>query len=411
MKRKISMLLTLAMCVTMVLGACSNSETPAGTLQSSASDAAQSADSSATEVSEADAATEDTAASTADTQEGETRTIVDHNGNEVVLPKEINRIVIGGLTPLPSVYCMVMGSTDKLVGIDPSAQNAAQHSVMNKLMPDLAKLPTTFLVDNVMNVEELLKLEPDVVLNHGNMPEHHEACVQAGIPSVQFSVSLFKDENFNTIKTMNAWVELLGEVLGIETTTQALIEYGENVEKLVMDGVADLTEEEKVDVLVLYNYNGNTITAAGQTFAKYWATAAGGNYLTADMETGTAEVDMEWIYEKDPEVILLSSFSAYEPEDFYNNTLGEGHDWSSVRAVQNRRVYKFPLGTYYWYPPSSDAPLALLWTAKCLYPERFEDVDLDYEVKNYYKTFYGVEITDEDLQMIYYPSEESATNW
>jgi iron complex transport system substrate-binding protein len=353
-----------------------------------------------------------TTAPTAATEaSSETRTIIDHLGNEVVLPKEINRIVIGGLTPLPSVYCMVMGSTDKLVGIDPAAQNAAANSIMNKIMPELAKLPTTFLVDNVMNTEELLKLKPDVVFNHSGMPEHHEACLQAGIPSVMFSTSLFKDEDYNTIKTVNAWIDLIGDVLGIESKTDEMVAYGESVEKLVRDGVAGLSEEEKTDVLVLYNYNGNTITAAGQTFAKYWAKTAGANYLTNDMTTSTAQVDMERIYELDPEVIFLSSFSAYAPEDFFNNTLGEGHDWSSIKAVQNKRVYKFPLGTYYWYPPSSDAPLSLLWVAKSLYPERFESLDLDQEVKDYYKKYYGADISDEDVQWIYFPTEESATNW
>jgi iron complex transport system substrate-binding protein len=337
--------------------------------------------------------------------------VIDHTGAEVVIPKVINRVVIGGLTPLPSVYCMVMGSTDKLVGIDPDAQNAAANSIMNKAFPELAELPTTFLVDYVMNVEELLKLKPDVVFNHGNMPEHHEATVAAGIPSVRFSTSLFRDENFNTIKTVNAWAALIAEVMDVKAETEPLIAYGENVEKMVAGRLADIPEADKARVLMLYNYNGNVITAAGQTFGKYWVTAGGGRYLTDDIPSGTAEIDMERVYELDPDVIFLSSFSAYAPEDFYNSAVGRGHDWTMVKAVRDRRVYKFPLGTYYWYPPNSDASLALQWFAKSLYPERFESLDLDQEIKDYYQRYYGVEVTDSDLHSIYFPSEESATNW
>ena len=112
-----------------------------------------------------------------------------------------------------------------------------------------------------------------------------------------------------------------------------------------------------------------------------------------------------------PDVIYLSSFSAYTPEDFYNNTAGEGQDWSSVKAVQDKRVYKFPLGTYYWYPPSSDAPLSLMWMASTMYPEVYSEIDLDQEIRDYYEKYYGIEVTDEELLNIYFPSEESAANW
>jgi iron complex transport system substrate-binding protein len=390
-KKKMTFMLAALFTLLLVLSACTTGESaPAG--------AGASAPAS-------------TPASQASEAEPQTRTVIDHMGNEVVLPAKIERIVIAGLTPLPSVFCMVTGSTDLLVGIDPAAQNAAAHSIMNKAFPELAQLPTTFLVDNVMNVEELIKLNPDVVFNHAGMPEHHEATVAAGIPSVQFSVSLFKDENFNTVKTVNAWVELIGQVLGIETTSEETIAYGENAAQMVAGTVATIPEDERKDVLMLYNYNGNVITAAGQTFGKYWVTACGGNYLTDDITAGSAEIDMERVYEMNPEVIFLSSFSAYTPEDFFNNTLGEGHDWSSIKAVQDGRVYKFPLGTYYWYPPNADAALALQWFAKSLYPEYFETLDLDGEVKSYYLEHYGVEVTDEDLEQIYYPLEESATNW
>ena len=90
-----------------------------------------------------------------------------------------------------------------------------------------------------------------------------------------------------------------------------------------------------------------------------------------------------------------------------DNTI-DNADWGSVKAVQDGEVYKIPLGMYRWYPPSSDTPLMLEWFAKQMYPEKFEDVDMNTEVKEYYSEFYGIELTDEDVTTIFNPSREAA---
>ena len=116
---------------------------------------------------------------------------------------------------------------------------------------------------------------------------------------------------------------------------------------------------------------------------------------------------MEQIYEWNPDKIFITNFSAYLPEDLYNNTI-EGDDWSHVKAVADGEVYKFPLGMYRWFPPSSDTPLALLWLAQQIQPELFSDIDMDQEIKDYFQKFYQVELTDDDVQTIYNPAREAA---
>ena len=63
---------------------------------------------------------------------------------------------------------------------------------------------------------------------------------------------------------------------------------------------------------------------------------------------------------------------------------------------------------YRWFPPSSDTPLMLKWIAKENYPEIFSDVDMNKEVKDYYVKFYGLELTDEEVEKIFNPSREAA---
>lgn len=123
--------------------------------------------------------------------------------------------------------------------------------------------------------------------------------------------------------------------------------------------------------------------------------------------TGTAEINMEQVYEWDPDIILITNFSPYLPEDLLNNTI-DGYDWSGVSAVKNGQVYKFPLGMYRWFPPASDTPLVLMWLAKTTQPERFADLDLDARIKNFYQTHYHVALSDEELETIYHPAREAS---
>ena len=51
-----------------------------------------------------------------------------------------------------------------------------------------------------------------------------------------------------------------------------------------------------------------------------------------------------------------------------------------------------------------------MWLAKTIQPELFADIDMDQEIKDYYVKYYNVELTDDDLQVIYNPAREAAGN-
>ena len=92
-------------------------------------------------------------------EEAETITITDHAGNEVTLPKEINRIVTTSIYPFASMY---LGSAEKLVGIHPVSYSAAVNSTLGKLFPEIANASTDFMTGSDLNIEELIKLGQEV---------------------------------------------------------------------------------------------------------------------------------------------------------------------------------------------------------------------------------------------------------
>ncbi|HAF17264.1 MAG TPA: ferrichrome ABC transporter substrate-binding protein, partial [Peptococcaceae bacterium] len=44
--------------------------------------------------------------------------------------------------------------------------------------------------------------------------------------------------------------------------------------------------------------------------------------------------------------------------------------------------------------PIPQSAMGILWLSKTLYPEQFEDIDLEKEVNSYYEEFFGVTYTE-----------------
>lgn len=336
-------------------------------------------------------------------EETGTRTIVDQLGNEVVLPEKVERVVIASVWPLASVYILSMG-TDKLVGLDPAIISAAESSMLVKIAPEISEIESGFSENGVMNAEELLKLDPDVVLYASGVTEDYEVATQAGIPAVGFDLSI---KDFNAVDTINSWIELLEEVMGEDLSSTEYVEYGQEMQDFVAERLKDVKEEDKPSSMVIHKYNENMLSVPGlATWGDYWITASGGINVAAGIE-GTKEIGIEQIYEWNPDKIFITNFNDALPEDIYNNTLA-GSDWSGLEAFKNQEVTKIPLGMYRWYVTCSDSPLMLLWMAMENHPTLFEDVDFSQVMKDFYEQFYSFELTNEDIELILNPVREAA---
>ncbi len=393
-KRILSGFLTAMMCVSLLAGCGSTAQdaTANGNVTESTSV-------ETTQIADADTAK-------AESVEAQTRTIIDHLGNEVVIPAEINTIVTTSITPMPSVYCMFAGSAERLIGMSPSSKAAAENSLLAEIMPEIKEVSTEFMTGGEVNVEELVAMNPDVVFCSASKEDEYNKLKAAGLTVVAVSVSQWGSDS---VETFEGWITLLGEVLGEEDKAAGITEYGREVYSMIQERVANVEESERPRVMFLYNYKDGVIKTSGNKhFGQYWAEAAGAVNVAQEHEASGLEINMEQIYEWDPDMIFITNFVPYLAEDLYNNAGFEGHDWSVVRAVQEENVYKCPLGVYRWYPPSSDTPLMLLWMAQTIYPELFEDINLEEEMKEYYKNFYNIELTDEDIVKIFHPTREAA---
>lgn len=340
----------------------------------------------------------------AQTARGATRTIVDQTGATVVLPARIERVVITSIWPLPSVFCLVDGGGKKIVGMHPASISAARTSMLAKTAPDALLASSSFIRGTTLNVEELVKLRPDVVLYSATNPGERELIEKAGLRAVGFSTTL---KGFNTIETVVSWMELLGEMLDKKTRAEEIKRYGYEVLGSIYSRTWNLEDSKKPRALILFRHSEKEIVATGNSFfGDFWLRSTGAVNVVSSLRANQP-VNMEQIYAWNPDIIYITNFSPSLPEDFYGNRIS-GQDWSRVNAVKNGKVFKAPLGHYRWFPPSSDAPLMLLWMAGKNQPELFKDVNFEATLRDYFLRFHNYRLNDEEIRGILNPPREAA---
>ena len=343
---------------------------------------------------------------TADVEkEAGTHVIVDHLGYEVEIPYEIDRIAVGNILPIPSVLTVFFDSAEKIVGMSPNSMNAAKNGLLGELYPEVLNAQTGYMNGTDINLEELMKLEPELVIYSASQPEQGEQLREAGFNAVAVAVNKWE---YNAIETLNQWIALFSEIFPENDKSQLVAEYSDNIYKMVQERVAQIPEEERERVFFLFKYSDTEMQTSGENFfGQFWAEAVGAVNVAEEIKTDNqVSVNMEQVYAWNPSTIFISNFTTAQPDDLYTNAVGN-YDWSAIEAVQKEKVFKMPLGMYRSYTPGVDTPVTLLWFAKTTYPELFEDVDMVQETKNYYKEVFGVDLTDAQAASIFAPDAQA----
>lgn len=394
MKKVLSFILAMVLVVT--VAGCGDTGSTSSQMENSSSGVSElssSPKSSAT-------VSEDVSSSSGETQ-GEYHTVVDHAGNEVEVPYDIQRIVVADIYPLPSVLSVFFDSAEKIVGMAPASMTAAQNSLLSELYPEILNAETSFTDGTTINIEELVKLDPDVVFYGASNPEIGEQLKNSGIPGIAISVNKW---DYNAIETLDNWISLISELFPDNDKTELVSNYSNQVYDEIQQRVADMSDEERARVFFLFQYSDTTIATSGQHFfGQWWADAIGAVNVAQELTTDNAnQVSMEQIYGWNPDTILITNFNQATPDDLYNNAIGS-YDWSEIDAIKLKQVYKMPLGMYRSYTPGVDTPVTLYWLAKTVYPDLFEDIDVTEKTIDYYDSVFGIQLTEEQAESIFTP--------
>lgn len=325
---------------------------------------------------------------TSDSKEN-TRTITDMAGREVQIPAHVEKIAI---IPIPwaSVVYAIDGSADRIAGMNPSAKKLLNSSILGEMAPELYNVPTDFTnPDFVVNIEELKKINPDVVIQWADEEEEIKKIEDAGIPVIAIT--------YGTADQLNGGIELMGKLLEKEDRAA---EFTQEINKTLDYLAAKLPAKSDAEKLSVFYIRDTQLKTAGKnSFNDYSFEKTGVNNAAHDMPGQWVNANMEEVIGWNPDIIYIGNFCDLQPSDILENKV-KGQDWSNIKAVKNGKVYKDPVGIYRWDPPSVESPLMLKWLAHIQYPDVFNDYTMENEMKEYYKKFFNYELSDEKVREI-----------
>ena len=116
-----------------------------------------------------------------------THTVVDHGGNEVEVPNKVTRVVIDQIPILSTYMAYFEGSAPYIVGYCGSFKSVISDTVLKNIAPELLESSDTVYAQSDLNIEEIMKLNPDVILYNAGNSSHAEILKASGIPSIGFA--------------------------------------------------------------------------------------------------------------------------------------------------------------------------------------------------------------------------------
>ncbi|WP_072469513.1 ABC transporter substrate-binding protein [Urinicoccus massiliensis] len=327
-----------------------------------------------------------------------TRTITDHAGNEVEVPEKIERIVIDQIPILSTYMAYHHGKAPYIVGYAGSLKQVISNTVLKDIAPELLDSQNTVQAQSDINIEEIMKLKPDVIFYNASNKEHYETLKKTGIPCVGFA-TVGTNGPADPIDRYTQWLKLLEDVFGESGKTDDFIKAGQDIVKDVEERISKIDDSKKPTGVILWKYvEGVPMVAGKGVFGDFWLNRIGVKNL-ADETKGFAKVSIEQFYQWDPDILYLDGPGLLDitTKDVFENSV-EGINFSNMKAVKNKKVYNTKLGMWNWFTPNPDGPLVLAWLAKSTYPEEFKDYDLKSMIKDYYKTWYNYELTNEQIE-------------
>lgn len=312
---------------------------------------------------------------------GEPKVIVDSAGRTVTIYRPVERIVV--LWDNAAEEIRALGAIDRIVGIDTTTAGKTGYLGGPVFFPELQDVPIVGSWDDP-NYEMIVDLEPDIVIMLSSWPplpdEVQEVLAPAGIKVVGldfYRFEVFYDE-----------LRILGHLLDKEEEAEEYINFFQSWLNRVDEVVSNLNESEKKTVYfegadTYYSYGGADYGCGIPGIVR----AAGGIYLYDDVSEYYFEVDPEDLVNRNPDVIFkgtgigdygfsLTNTTEYEE---IRNELMDRPELSLVTAVQNDNVYVINWGV----AGGARKIFAPVYLAKCLYPDKFEDLNPDDFIKEY----------------------------
>lgn len=317
-----------------------------------------------------------------------TRTITDSAGRKVEIPAEIQKIAPSGSLAQIVLYTVC---PDKLAGLASDFSEQAKEYIDKKYW-GLPKFGQFYGKNASLNMEALIANAPDVIIDIGESKKTEKEDMDALQQQLNIPV-IFVEA---TLPTMADAYTMLGDITGEKDQAKKLSDYCRAEIEKTDKTAAAIGDADKKSVYFAIGNDGLHTNAKGSIHADVIERVGAVN--AADVEAvssgGGSQVSFEQILLWNPNLIIVDSQALYDKVT--TDSL-----WKELDAVKKGNVYKIPTAPYSFMssPPSVNRVIGLEWLGNLVYPQSYPG-DIKDKVKEFYKLFYHLDVTDGELDSI-----------
>ncbi len=320
------------------------------------------------------------------------QTITDQAGRKVTIPTKIDKVYY--TSPIGQIMVYVL-APDKMAGWSMQLADNEMKYIMPKYR-DLPYLGGTQMNAKI-NTEELLKVHPDLIFNVGPDPINAKTISESDKLQQQLNIPVVVVDG--DIENTEKALAFMGHILGAEKKAREINAYCQKTMNEVMKVTKAIPEDKRARVYYAEGPKGLATEPSGSSHAEVLDILNLINVAECKNNGGggMSNVSLEQVLKWNPDVII--SWGA-ERGGAYDKILSSP-DWKNIKAVKNQQVYEIPNYPFNWFdrPPSISRYLGLKWVTATVYPDYYK-VDMVKEVKDFYKLFYHIDISDADAKSL-----------
>ncbi|MDD1694085.1 MAG: ABC transporter substrate-binding protein [Methanoregula sp.] len=301
-------------------------------------------------------------------------------GNRIVLAHPAERIIARGNAVL---MLIAIGSGDKIIGTD--QEILERKDIRENLRPDVINIGKTG-GGGVLNLETVSQLKPDVHIAYmGSFARNADK-----YRAINCTVFFYQGQG---LETLNDEAYALGEITGNREGAQRYIQFNRKYQDLVEFRLANITHDE---MLTIYGESQEYYVMPPKSIGgQIIADLHGINVYENQNSTDSQILSQEWLFTKDPDVIIKIEgwegwgrpFSISSTYERITNRTG----YNNLTAVKSNRVYII-------HSELTHTPMAVVgevYLAKALYPDKFADIDPEAVRQEYIREFHVSNYTAE----------------
>lgn len=271
--------------------------------------------------------------------------IIDQMGRKVLVPDLPQKIV--SLSPSNTEIAFALGLGGRVVGITDHCDYP----------PETEKIPRIGGFANP-NVEEIIALEPDLVLASSLHEKEVKKLETLHVPVIVLSP--------HSVEDIFEGLTLVGKATGNTKQAQKTISEIKDAFQRVEKKIAALEESKRVRVY--YEVYSEPLMSAGSSSVIHEIISlAGGKNIFSDVHEKYPKVSPEAVINRDPQVIMFPHY--HGSEKYMSGLFKERPGWNEISAVKNGKIYG--VNDSIFSRPGPRVAEAVEEAAKLLYPDLF----------------------------------------